>query len=82
MYKDKGIVLNEPSVVAVLNRDGVVKPYAFGKEAKVMVGRTPIDIEAIRPLKDGVIADFKSAEAMIKHFIFTQCTTEEHLWVL
>jgi rod shape-determining protein MreB len=69
--KNKGIVLNEPSVVAVLNREGVVKPYAFGREAKVMLGRTPAEIEAIRPLRDGVIADFRSAEAMIKHFIHT-----------
>lgn len=69
--KSKGIALNEPSVVALLNKDGVVKPYAFGAEAKVMLGRTPADIEAIRPLRDGVIADFKSAEAMIKHFIHT-----------
>lgn len=67
--KNKGIVLNEPSVIAIMNKDGVVKPYAFGHEAKVMLGRTPSDIQAIRPLKDGVIADFKSAEEMIKHFI-------------
>ncbi len=69
--KSKGIVLNEPSVVAILNKNGVAKPYAFGHEAKIMLGRTPVDIEAIRPLKDGVIADFKSAEEMIKHFIHT-----------
>lgn len=70
--KDRGeIVLNEPSVVAMINVGGAVKPYAFGHEAKVMLGRTPADIEAKRPLKDGVIADFKGAEAMIKHFIQT-----------
>jgi rod shape-determining protein MreB len=69
--KNKGIALNEPSVIAILNKNGIVKPYAFGHEAKVMLGRTPSDIEAIRPLKDGVIADFKSAEEMIKHFIHT-----------
>ena len=69
--KNKGIVLNEPSVIALLNKDGIVRPYAFGHEAKVMLGRTPSDISAIRPLKDGVIADFKSAEEMIKHFIHT-----------
>jgi len=67
--KNKGIMLNEPSVIAIMNKDGVVTPYAFGNEAKVMLGRTPSDIQAIRPLKDGVIADFKSAEEMIKHFI-------------
>ncbi len=65
----KGIVLNEPSVVALLNDRGVMVPYAFGNQAKMMLGRTPADINAIRPLKDGVIADFKSAEEMIKYFI-------------
>lgn len=69
--KGKGIMLNEPSVVAISNKNGVIKPYAFGNEAKVMLGRTPAEIEAIRPLKDGVIADFKSAEEMIRHFIRT-----------
>lgn len=65
----RGIVLNEPSVVAQLKEKGVNIPYAFGNEAKMMLGRTPAKIEAIRPLKDGVIADFKGAEEMIKHFI-------------
>jgi len=65
----KGIVLNEPSVVALLNDRGVMVPYAFGNQAKMMLGRTPADINAIRPLKDGVIADFKGAEEMIKYFI-------------
>ncbi|CAM80411.1 rod shape-determining protein [Orientia tsutsugamushi] len=65
----KGIVLNEPSVVALIREGGSYKPYAFGHEAKMMLGKTPSDIEAKRPLKDGVIADFKSAEEMIKHFI-------------
>lgn len=65
----KGIVLNEPSVVALIKQDGHYKPYAFGHEAKMMLGRTPSDIEAKRPLKDGVISDFKSAEEMIKYFI-------------
>lgn len=69
--KGKGIVLNEPSVVALIRQNGTIKPYAFGQEAKMMLGRTPADIEAKRPLKDGVIADFKSAEEMIKHFIRT-----------
>lgn len=65
----KGIVLNEPSVVALLNDKGTMIPYAFGNQAKMMLGRTPADITAIRPLKDGVIADFKGAEEMIKYFI-------------
>ncbi len=67
--KGKGIVLNEPSVVALIKEKGYFVPYAFGQEAKMMLGRTPSDIEAKRPLKDGVIADFKGAEEMIKHFI-------------
>ncbi|MDX1917211.1 MAG: rod shape-determining protein [Rickettsiaceae bacterium] len=67
----KGIVLNEPSVVALIKSQNGYKPYAFGHEAKMMLGRTPTDIDAIRPLKDGVIADFKGAEEMIKHFIRT-----------
>lgn len=67
----RGIVLNEPSVVALLKERGSTVPYAFGNEAKMMLGRTPAEIEAKRPLKDGVIADFKGAEEMIKHFINT-----------
>lgn len=69
--KGKGVVLNEPSVVALIKDTGTFKPYAFGHEAKMMLGRTPADIEAKRPLKDGVIADFKGAEEMLKHFIRT-----------
>lgn len=69
--KGKGVVLNEPSVVALIKDGASYKPYAFGHEAKMMLGRTPADIEAKRPLKDGVIADFKGAEEMIKHFIRT-----------
>lgn len=65
----RGIVLNEPSVVSLLNDRGVMVPYAFGNQAKMMLGRTPSEIHAIRPLKDGVIADFKGAEEMIKYFI-------------
>jgi rod shape-determining protein MreB len=68
--KGRGIVLNEPSVVAMVSERGVSVPYAFGNEAKLMLGRTPAKIEAVRPLKDGVIADFKTAEEMIKHFIY------------
>jgi rod shape-determining protein MreB and related proteins len=69
--KGKGVVLNEPSVVALISKDGVRHPYAFGNQAKLMLGRTPADIIATRPLKDGVIADFKGAEEMIKYFIRT-----------
>ena len=65
----KGIVLNEPSVIAMLDYKGSKIPYAFGQNAKRMLGRTPNEINAIRPLKDGVIADFKGAEEMIKYFI-------------
>jgi len=68
--KGKGIVLNEPSVVAV-HRDskGTRKVLAVGAEAKNMLGRTPGNIEAIRPLKEGVIADFDTTEAMLRYFI-------------
>ncbi len=66
---ERGIVLNEPSVVAIRNEGGIMVPYAFGNEAKMMLGRTPEKIEALRPMKDGVIADFRTAEEMIKHFI-------------
>ncbi len=65
--KGKGIVLNEPSVVAIDKKSG--KVLAVGEEARQMVGRTPGNIVAIRPLKDGVIADFDVTEAMLKHFI-------------
>jgi len=65
--RGKGIVLNEPSVVAVNVRDG--RPVAVGSEAKRMIGRTPSSIEAIRPLKDGVIADFEICEKMLRFFI-------------
>ncbi len=67
--KDRGIVLNEPSVVAIKNDHGIKEVLAVGHEAKQMLGRTPGNIEAIRPLRDGVIADFEVAEAMIKYFI-------------
>ncbi|NMH73886.1 rod shape-determining protein [Bacillus sp. RO2] len=65
--KGKGIVLNEPSVVALDTNTG--KVLAVGEEARKMVGRTPGNIVAMRPLKDGVIADFEVTEAMLKHFI-------------
>ena len=67
--KGRGIVLNEPSVVAITTRKGKKMVQAVGEEAKMMLGRTPGNIEAIRPLRDGVIADFEVAEEMIKHFI-------------
>jgi rod shape-determining protein MreB len=67
--KGRGIVLNEPSVVAIMNKGGKKKVHAVGNEAKQMLGRTPGDIEAIRPMRDGVIADFEVAEEMIKRFI-------------
>lgn len=68
--KGKGIVLNEPSVVALKKRDqGGNKILAIGKEAKTMLGRTPGDIVAIRPMKDGVIADFDITETMLRYFI-------------
>ncbi len=67
--KGRGIVLNEPSVVAIANVKGRQQVLAVGDEAKMMLGRTPGNIEAIRPLRDGVIADFEIAEEMIKHFI-------------
>jgi len=67
--QNKGIVLNEPSVVAIFNNKGKKHVLAVGNEAKLMVGRTPGNIQAIRPLREGVIADFEIAENMIKHFI-------------
>jgi len=67
--KGRGIVLNEPSVVAIATIKGKRQVLAVGEEAKLMVGRTPGNIQAIRPLRDGVIADFEVAEEMIKHFI-------------
>ncbi|MGZ8411058.1 MAG: rod shape-determining protein, partial [Hyphomicrobium sp.] len=67
--KGKGIVLNEPSVVAMAEFKGRKQVLAVGEEAKLMLGRTPGNIHAIRPLRDGVIADFEVAEEMIKYFI-------------
>ncbi len=68
--KGKGIVLSEPSVVAVRkDARGGNRVLAVGKEAKMMLGRTPGNIKAIRPMKDGVIADFEVTEAMLRHFI-------------
>ncbi|HWW54686.1 MAG TPA: rod shape-determining protein [Acidimicrobiales bacterium] len=65
--RGRGIVLDEPSVVAVNVKDG--RPLAVGAEAKRMIGRTPSHIQAVRPLKDGVIADFEICEKMLRYFI-------------
>jgi len=67
--KGEGVVLNEPSVVATVENQGATQVLAVGNEAKQMLGRTPGKIKAIRPMKDGVIADFEVAEQMIKSFI-------------
>ncbi len=67
--KGRGIVLDEPSVVAIADVRGRKQVLAVGEEAKQMLGRTPGNISAIRPMRDGVIADFEVAEEMIKHFI-------------
>ena len=67
--RGRGIVLNEPSVVAIATVRGRTQVLAVGDEAKLMLGRTPGNVTATRPLRDGVIADFEIAEEMIKHFI-------------
>ncbi len=67
--RDKGIVLNEPSVVSIRIHNGQKTVTAVGTDAKRMLGRTPGNITAIRPLKDGVIADFQVTEKMLQHFI-------------
>ena len=69
VLKGQGVVLNEPSVVAIVDNNGKKTVLAVGDEAKTMLGRTPGNISAIRPLRDGVIADFIVTEEMIKHFI-------------
>jgi len=70
LVKGKGIVINEPSVVAVkVNKLGQEEILAVGQEAKDMVGKTPGSIKAIRPMRDGVIADFNTTEMMIEYFI-------------
>ena len=65
----KGIVIDEPSVVAIRARNGTREVLAVGAKAKAMLGRTPESIETIRPLRDGVIADFIATEQMLRHFI-------------
>ncbi len=67
--KEQGVVLNEPSVVAIRNKNNQKNVVAVGIDAKRMLGRTPGNITAIRPLKDGVIADFQVTERMLQHFI-------------
>ena len=67
--RDKGIVLNEPSVVSIRMHNGQKTVTAVGHDAKRMLGRTPGNISAIRPMKDGVIADFQVTEKMLQHFI-------------
>ena len=69
VLKDQGVVLNEPSVVAVIEDGGKKSVLAVGDEAKTRLGRTPGSIAAITPLKDGVSADFVVTEEMIKRFI-------------
>ncbi|MEO0674245.1 MAG: rod shape-determining protein, partial [Pseudomonadota bacterium] len=66
--KGRGVVLNEPSVVAIESRGGKKLVRAVGDEAKEMLGRTPGEIEAIRPMRDGVIADFIATEEMLRQF--------------
>jgi rod shape-determining protein MreB and related proteins len=77
LAKNKGVVVYEPSIVAINKQTGRVE--AVGKEAKEMVGRTPGNIIAIRPMKDGVIADFESTEKMLDHFI--KKAHNRNMWV-
>jgi rod shape-determining protein MreB len=67
--KGKGIILNEPSIIAVKQQGSTRVPVAFGSEAKVMLGRTPDGVKVIRPVRTGVIADFEAAGLMLGHFI-------------
>ena len=75
--KGRGIVLAEPSVVAIADVKGRKQVLAVGEEAKMMLGRTPGNISAIRPLRDGVIADFEVAEEMIASSILSPPTRTE-----
>ncbi|MFQ5627524.1 MAG: rod shape-determining protein [bacterium] len=76
--RGRGIIINEPSVVAIRKVDQEI--VAYGTEAKEMQGRTPGEITTVRPLKDGVIADFELAEAMIRHFIRSVATNQILRW--
>src|SRR4029078_11594474 len=78
--RGRGIVLNEPSVVAIETINGVKKVKAVGEDAKLMMGKTHDQIEAIRPLRDGVIADIDVAEQMIKHFIHKVHGGQKRFW--
>jgi rod shape-determining protein MreB len=78
--RGRGVVLNEPSVVAVETINGVKKVKAVGDDAKLMMGKTPDSIQAIRPLRDGVIADIDVAEQMIKHFIHKVHGGQKRFW--
>ncbi|KAF0094190.1 MAG: rod shape-determining protein MreB, partial [Hyphomonadaceae bacterium] len=78
--KGRGVVLNEPSVVAYSVKNGRKVVQAVGNYAKLMLGRTPGQIEAIRPMRDGVIADFEVAEEMIKHFI-KRASEDQKGWI-
>lgn len=78
IIKDKGIVIREPSVVAIHKKTRQV--LAIGVEAKRMIGRTPAAIEAIRPLRDGVISDFDTTEAMLRHFIQKVHSSPRNSW--
>src|SRR3954466_13733736 len=67
--RDRGVVLNEPSIVAMEREGGTLRVRAVGSEAKLMLGKTPANISTIRPMRDGVIADIDVAEEMLKYFI-------------
>ena len=82
VLKGQGVVLNEPSVVAIVEQGGKKTVLAVGDEAKTMLGRTPGNISAIRPLRDGVIADFIVTEEMIKQLYQKSVTKVVHLPIL
>ena len=69
----EGIIVDEPSVVAIETADGIRRVRAVGTDAKILLGKTPDNIETYRPLADGVITDLEIAEEMIKHFIYKAC---------
>lgn len=75
--KGKGVILKEPSVVAIDKNNNVIR--AVGEEARQMIGRTPGNIVAIRPLRDGVISDYDITEAMLKHFIKKLVVVKKYL---
>ena len=77
--RGQGVVLNEPSVIALETIDGIRRVKVVGNEAKLMMGKTPANIQALRPLRDGVIADIDIAEQMIKHFMTKALGGRRHL---